>query len=588
MCGIVGYIGKEKKVNDLINLLSMLEYRGYDSAGISSCYNGDFEIYKECGPIDNLRKIVPQDMVVNEMIGHTRWATHGASTKENAHPHQSNDKKWIMVHNGIIENYLTLKSSLHGEVASQTDTAVLVEYIAEHQVQSFYDFVNLFKNVTGSYAIICQNTEKPNELFVAKKNSPLYYSFDDDGDVYLASDPMCFTSFTNKYKTFDDNEFAHIVGKDIEVCNGDCCKLNKAFKYFENETCGITKEGYDHYMIKEINEQPEALLRMVHFYKKQEFLKKFDADFISKFKSVRLVGCGTAYHASVLGAKYFEKITGITAWAEISSEFIYNTHAFDSDSTLCIFVSQSGETADTIQALNIEKERGSTCIALTNVGYSTLAQKSDYVLPLCAGPEVSVASTKAYTCQLGALYLLAHHFANPTSQKGFDDIERIAHKLFDFDVDKVEKIAEFMADKREAIYIGKDMDFLTAREGALKIKETCYINANACQSGELKHGYIAIIDKDMPLVVIATDRRLNGRTLCACCEACARGARRIMISNEFMDEQDDFCIKLVDEEDLLMPIITAVPLQYLAYRVSILKGINPDKPRNLAKSVTVE
>ena len=586
MCGIIGYIGKPKKVSKIVDLLSILEYRGYDSSGISELHNNTFFIKKKVGVISNLKNSLGTGWTTSNLIAHTRWATHGASKLENAHPHISHNKKWVMVHNGIIENYKELKASLKNPTVGETDTEVLVEYIAENNVSDFEGFVKIFKKVRGSYAIICQNSEKPDELFVAKKSSPLYMSTDKDNDIFLASDPICFAEFTDTYKAFNDNEFAHIKGQQIYIVDSDLKPVIKESLKLNDQFIENTKSHYDHYMLKEIYEQPDALRRQVEFYRDRKVLEKFNKEFLSQFNYVKFIGCGTTYHACMIGAKYFEQIAKIPASAEIASEFIYNQNALNYKKTLFILISQSGETADTINALKIAKENGATCVALTNVTYSTLAQKADIVLPACAGPEISVASTKAYVCQLSALYLLANALKDQNNTKCYDEIIDLSKQVLDFDKDKIEEIAKFLLDKNDVVFIGKDFDFVTAREGALKMKEITYINANACPAGELKHGYLALISKDTPLIVVASNPAINSKTMNASSEASARGAKRIVLSNE--ENHADFNLSLGCKNPLLMPITSIVPLQYLAYRVSVLKGNNPDKPRNLAKSVTVE
>lgn len=593
MCGIIGYIGQPRKAEEIVDILSLLEYRGYDSAGISGIgASGGCKIVKEVGPISILREKISHDWLITNAIAHTRWATHGASTLQNAHPHQSFNKQWVMVHNGIIENYKELRSKLitdfHCDITSgETDTQILVEYIAQKNIKSFEDFVKIFQEVKGSYAIICQNSQKPNELYIAKKNSPLYIASDKDNNIFLASDPMCFSKYTNVYKTFNDNEFAHIHDQKIFIVDSELRPVIKESSKLMDDLIEQTKLDYAHFMLKEINEQPDALRRQVDFYKEQKILQKFNAAFLSCFNQIKLVGCGTAYHACMLGAKYIENILSIPAFAEIASEFVYNTNIFDPKHTLYIFVSQSGETADTIKALNIQKQKGATCIALTNVAYSTLSQQADYCLPICAGPEVSVASTKAYTCQLSALYLFANALkTNEDLEKAYNNIIELSTKLFDFNREEADKAAKYIASKRDAVFIGKNFDFITAKEGALKIKEITYVNANACPSGELKHGYLAIIEEGTPLVVVATDEELNSKVFNSSSEAVARGAVEIVISTD--DHECKHLIKIKKINPLLMPMLSIVPIQYIAYKASVLKGINPDKPRNLAKSVTVE
>ena len=584
MCGIVGYIGKKTECKHIIEKLKRLEYRGYDSAGIATVEDGKIICYKQSGPISNLETIIPENLETKCAIAHTRWATHGSTTQENAHPHSSKSGKWTIVHNGIIENYIELRNNLSYKPVSDTDTAVVAQYLEEIEVDDIEDFIEAFSKIDGSYSIVAVNSDKPSELFLAKNKSPLYVATK-DGSYLICSDPICFVGFASEYYEFKDGEFAHI-GKSIEFYGADG-KIGKETVGLDETISSFSKNDYEHFMIKEILEEPEALERQVEFYKYNSVFEKFSRDFIEKFSKVFLVGCGTAYHASLMGAKFFRKRLNIQAEAEISSEFIYSKPIFADDKTLFIFVSQSGETADTLMAANIAKNFGSTTIALTNVLYSSLAKKVDYVLPVCAGPEIAVASTKAYVNQLSALYMLSAYLAGDLPNEIFNKIMRVSKKISSFDTKEIDRIANKIKNLKNPIFIGKDLDYITALESSLKLKEITYINATSYPSGELKHGFLALVQKNTPIFVFCSQKDLFAKTVNASQEAIARGANRILITN--IKQRGKNGVIFIDEPDeMLSSMLFIAPMQYLAYRVSILKGINPDKPRNLAKSVTVE
>ena len=586
MCGIVGYVGKKKKIKDIIGKLKKLEYRGYDSSGIASSEDGVVTCYKEVGCIDNLSKLVPDDADTMCAIAHTRWATHGKPLTKNAHPHASNGGLWTLVHNGIIENYLELKENLQ-QIDSDTDSAVVAELLEERGVSSFEEFVDTFSVVNGSYSIVAMNKNKPQELFLAKNKSPLYVA-NCEGDYLVASDPICFVGVAKEYYEFVDGDFAHIDENGITFY-AKKEKIAKQTTLMDDSFENCSDEGYDHYMLKEIYEEPEALRRQVRYYSEHRVFDKFDKDFMSQFEEVVFVGCGTAYHAALIGANYFRKQLNIKARAEVASEFIYSKPLFASEKMLFIFVSQSGETADTLMAALMAEERGATTIALTNVLYSSLAKKTDYVLPVCAGPEIAVASTKAYVCQLSAIYMLTSYLRNFEGYEVdfYGEVLKLADKALSFDMEKIERIAEEIKDSTTPLFIGKDLDFTTAMEASLKLKEVSYINATNYSSGELKHGFLALVEEGTPLFVFCTQSEIAGKSINAASEAMSRGAVKYMITNIHQDDEEN-AIYIDDKNELTASILAIIPMQYLAYKVSTAKGINPDKPRNLAKSVTVE
>lgn len=590
MCGIVGYVGLPKKSSYLISKLKLLEYRGYDSAGYANLLRGNIEIIKEVGSIDNL-EAEHQETNINCAIAHTRWATHGKVTQTNSHPHSSINNSWTIVHNGIIENYEQLSSILKFSPVSDTDTAVVAQFLEEEKVDDIFGFIDAFSKLKGSFAVCAINKDQEDTLYLAKRKSPLFVSQNKSGETLVASDPICFKDFSKLYYMFEDDEFAIVKNKKIIFYNKNAKIIKKqlinAEKFFDN----YGKNGYSSFMLKEIFEESDALKSQVNYYKDQDLFKNLDLKFLNKFNKIKLIGCGTAYNASVIGARYFQKLLGKNAEADFASEFIYNTPVFADKKTLFIFVSQSGETADTLMALELAKKKGSTCIALTNVIYSSLAKKADIVLPVCAGVEVAVASTKAYVCQLSALYILASHFANLMHNKNIDfygDILSVSKKILSFDKENLNSLANIFKDIKECIFIGKDMDYVSAQEAALKLKETTYICASSHPSGELKHGYLALIEEDTPIIAFAGQSELLIKTKNSVKEAVSRGAFPIIFTNS-SDMPEEFKTIYIDEKnELLMPMLSIAPLQYMACKISELKNINPDKPRNLAKSVTVE
>lgn len=588
MCGIVGYIGKNKNIIDIVKTLKKLEYRGYDSSGILAVLDsGETLKVKKTGNISNLESAVP-DKMCRVAIAHTRWATHGKPTEENAHPHSSCGGEWSVVHNGIIENYLALKQGLKNKPQSQTDTAVVAEVLEEKNAENILDFIDVMGLLDGSYAIVATSKKDKNSIFLARNKSPLYVSIDDDNNVLVASDPICFVGFSKTYYSLKNQEYAVAKNGTIDFYDKTKNQILKTKEVLGEDFELANKSHYKHFMLKEIMEEPEALKRLIRTYRDSGIINKFNHEFINSFNEVKFVGCGTAFNAGLVGARYFEKLTGKKAQAVVSSEFIYSEPVFADSKTLFVFVSQSGETADTLRAVEVAKQHNATTIALTNVLYSSLAKQTDFVLPVCAGPEIAVASTKAYVCQLAALYMLASKISNK-HRDFFEDIEGVANKILNFDFKKIDGMAEGLKSKSDAIFIGKDIDYITAGEASLKLKEVGYINSAHYTSGELKHGYLALVEKGTPLIVCANNKKTNQKTFNAASEAVSRGAYEIVLTNEKIEENNSRKVIFFDEEnELLLPLLTIVPLQYLAYKVSVLKNINPDQPRNLAKSVTVE
>ncbi len=591
MCGIVGYIGNRQKVNYLIDKLSLLEYRGYDSAGFANLNNGKITYKKKTGRIINLRQEISSNLSVSCAIAHTRWATHGKVTETNSHPHLSAKNSWAIVHNGIIENYEELRLKLKEKPVSDTDTAVIAEMLEEQNVQTIKDFIQSFSGVVGSFAIaaVCSKLEKT--MFLARRKSPLFVAKNSVGDFLVASDPICFKDFSTNYYLFEDDEFGIISDGKINFYNIDGEEIKKTKLNLSGLFESYGKNGHSSFMMKEIFDEAEALKNQVAYYKNQNLFEALGSEFLSSFKRIKLIGCGTAYHASEIGARYFQKLLKIPASADYASEFIYNTPLLDDSETLFIFVSQSGETADTLGALKLAKGINAKCVCLTNVLYSSLARLSDIVLPVCAGVEVAVASTKAYTCQLSALYMLTSHLKNikeNSSINFYDDILKVSEKVLKLNFQKLNNIAADLKDCKECIFIGKDIDYITAKEASLKLKETTYINSSSYPSGELKHGYLALVEEGTKVFAIACEKDLNIKTINSVKEAEARGAKITILTNDSGQKNEDNVIFFEEQNELLLPILSIAPIQYLSCKTSEQKGINPDRPRNLAKSVTVE
>ncbi len=592
MCGIVGYCGKKIPAKKILQALKKLEYRGYDSAGISVLNNKEITTHKQAGKIDELINNLPGNLSTTCAISHTRWATHGKANYENAHPHSSHSGTWTIVHNGIIENYKELKEKTKHPIISDTDTAVLAEYLEENNAQNITSFISIFKDVKGSFAIAAINKKESNTLYIAKKNSPLFICVNSD-EIWVASDPISMPPNYDYLYEFLDNEFAVVSDNKIIFYDINENTIDKKPSKI-NETFEETNlQNYPHFMLKEIEEERNAIINQVDTYRSKNTLKYYDYDYIKRFEHIKFIGCGTAYHAGLMGARFIEKLVGIKCSTEIASEFIYKEPILDDKNTLFIFISQSGETADTLRALEIVKKKGFDNIALTNVLYSSIARLASHTLPTVAGPEIAVASTKAFVCQLTALYMFACHLHNVKENNFIDyekDILSIANNILSFDRDKINSIAKEIYNDSTAIFLGKDLDYIIAMESSLKLKEISYINSTSYPSGELKHGFLALVEEGTPLIIFATGSDIQiSKTINAAHESSARGAKEILITNRYehyLEHKNSIYINSANP--LLAPILAIAPMQYLAYKVSTLKGYNPDQPRNLAKSVTVE
>lgn len=608
MCGIIGYVGDEQRAMEVIlDGLSKLEYRGYDSAGLAIIENGKIFIEKKSGKLENLRNALKgkkESAYVG--IGHTRWATHGNPTDENSHPHFSSDRKVAVVHNGIIENYLELKEELTKEgyvFTSQTDSEVVAHLFSKHYDG---DMLSTLRKVTerirGSYALGIIERENPDRLVCVRKESPLIIGLG-KGKNFIASDVPAILKYTREVIFLDNSEMA-IVEKDrVGVYDSQGKKLEKAISKIEWDMEQANKGGYPHFMLKEIEEQPEVIEKTLDVYMntngKVDFsssLKKLD---LSKIKEIYIVACGTAYHAGLQGAYFFKKISGIKTEVDIASEFRYSDPFID-ESTLAIFISQSGETLDTLMAMKMAKEKGATTLAITNVLGSTISREADMVIYTLAGPEISVASTKAYTAQVTLFYLLALYFGEKKmliDGNKYESYLDIIHMLSDQVkkvIDKKEQIraiANKIKDKRNGFFIGRGIDDKCGREGSLKMKEITYIHTEAFSAGELKHGTIALIEEGTIVIAIATQEDMIEKIISNIKEVKARGAYVIALTKEKYKNVADISDEIIlidDVEDILAPTVANISLQLLAYYTAVEKGLDVDKPRNLAKSVTVE
>lgn len=593
MCGIVGYIGKDiEKI--IISKLKKLEYRGYDSAGIAVGNADGYKVFKAKGEIKNLEKIIEITPQADIGIGHTRWATHGKPDEINAHPHISTNKQWALVHNGIIENYAEIKEKLIAQgmtFYSQTDSETIAKLLEYYEFKDGLE--SIFKTISaldGSYALaVLHNQER--KIFFAKNKSPLYVALK-NGEALLASDVICFGGFAEEYYVIEDGEFGFTDGKDLVIRNdfGKVCKTAvKLAADFSTE-----ENVYDHFMIKEIYDTKNALLSNLEYYSVENNYKKlYDTD-ISYFDKVVLVGCGTAYHACLSGARFFREKINVDCFTEVASEFRYS-HPKINEKTIVFLVSQSGETADTLAAYDLAHKAGAKTVAIVNVEYSTLAKSADVSMPIKAGVEVAVASTKAYSAQVLTLYIAAMIF--DAKKKGnkvcLDNINDLVRTFEYGNIALYKEIAETLRYQQKIFMIGRGADYCSANEASLKIKETSYINSDTYYAGELKHGFLALIDDMTYVVVFATEKDVLSKTLSNAEEAYSRGAKLILftcfddIDKEFKDKCF-FIVKIRNTGCGLQAIENIVPWQLIAYYTSVSKGINPDKPRNLAKSVTVE
>jgi len=600
MCGIVGYIGQQDAKKILINGLKKLEYRGYDSAGIGLLNQSGVHVFREKGRIADLEAIVDWNITASVGIGHTRWATHGEPNRENAHPHQSASGRLTLVHNGVIDNYEKLKEQyLAGvQLKSDTDTEVIVQLV-EVFISEGLEVAEAFRKTLsllhGSYAIAMIDAETPDTLFVGKNKSPLLVGLGEGFNV-VASDAMAMLQVTHQFVELMDEEIVLVKKDSITIETLDGKKVQRNPFTAELDASDIEKGTYPHYMLKEIDEQPAVMRKLVTAYRDDNGDIKLDSNIREAVKAadrLYIIAAGTSYHAGLVGKQLLERIAGVPTEVHIASEFAYNMPLI-SKNPLFIFISQSGETADSRGVLVHVKKLGFKTLTITNVPGSTLSREADYTLLLHAGPEIAVASTKAYTAQIAVLAILSVATAEAKGLQPKIDLMKelsIAANAMQTLVDQKEMIEDiarkYLSTSRNAFFIGRAVDYYVALEAALKLKEISYIQAEGFAGGELKHGTIALIEKGTPVIAIATQFHVNGNIRSNLKEVTARGAHACIVSMEGLNEAADQIV-LPEVHDLLTPLVSVVPLQLLAYYAALHRGNDVDKPRNLAKSVTVE
>lgn len=589
MCGIVGYAGKTNVIKNIMTGLKSLEYRGYDSSGIAYLdKNNNIKIYKKVGQIKNLDQILNYEDEASLGISHTRWATHGGVTDTNAHPH--NQGKITLVHNGIIENYEELKKELEKEgynFKSSTDSevaAALIDKLYKENKDMLKTLVKLKEILKGSYAFNIINSDIPNKIYGIRKDVPLIVGVSDHGNMF-ASDIPAILHVTNKYIVLNNNEIVELEQDNIKYYNSEGKEITKEVKEYAGTIDSISKNGYDHFMLKEINEESEVVKNILNLYTKNNKIK--DIYNIKKYKNIDIVACGSASFAGQIGKYYIEKYANIKTEVYYASEYRYQKNFFTKD-TLVILISQSGETADTLAALKLAKENGINTLAIVNRRDSSIAREADSVIYTEAGIEVAVATTKAYLAQVLILLLLAFKDNNKET-KLLEDLKLLPNLITKY-INEYDysNIANILKDKEHIFYLGRGIDYYLSMEGSLKLKEISYIHSEAFQAGELKHGSISLIDKDFGVVSVVTDKTISDKTISNLKEVSARGAKIITITNIKDNNFADYTILVEDYDEILNPLLVIVPMQMLAYNVAKLRNCDIDKPRNLAKSVTVE
>lgn len=581
MCGIIGYVGEKRfSIDVIIDGLKHLEYRGYDSAGIAYVKDNNVVIEREVGRISNLESVLKKD-TSHIGIGHTRWATHGKPTKENAHPHKVGNI--TLVHNGIIDNFMELKSTLMSEgytFKSDTDTEVAAAYIDSlykennDMIKSLSICVNKF---LGSYAFGIINELETDVLYALRKDSPLIIGVGEN-ENFIASDVPSILKYTNKYIDIENDEIVKITKDKVTVYDKNCNIINKEISVFEGDANLVEKNGYETYMLKEIHEEAEVI--------KKTSESSIDFD-ITKYDEIDIVACGSAYHAGLVGKYMIEKLCNIKVNVCIASEYQYDKH-FYKGKTLVIAISQSGETADTKKCVNIANEMGVDTLGIVNVKGSSIARICKHVIYTLAGPEIAVATTKAYLAQITTLILLA--VKNSKEKIITEDLQKLPYYIETLINKDYTSLANMLYTKDDIYFIGRGIDYALCMEGSLKLKEISYIHSEAYAAGELKHGTISLISEGTPVIVVATSDELYLKTISNAKEVKARGAYVILVTDKEVINEGvyDELISIPKVTEELRPILTIIPLQLISYEVAKLKGNDIDKPKNLAKSVTVE
>ena len=598
MCGIIGYIGKNNALKVITDGLKQLEYRGYDSAGIAIKNNNEIKIFKSVGKIKELEKKIDYTIQSDIGIGHTRWATHGSVNITNSHPHKVGSI--TLVHNGIIENYEQLKQELiknNYQLKSDTDTEIACGYIdyLYQKDKNIITTLNKIKDIfKGSYAFAIL-VDNDNYLYATRKDSPLIIA-KGENENYLASDVPAILKYTNQYYLLDNYEIAILEKDNIKILK-DNKEIKKELLTFNYNIETSLKNGYDHFMLKEINEQDKLVESLINIYlqDKKTLLNKMP-DF-KKYNQIHIVACGSAYHAGLVGKYLIEKYANTKVYVEVASEYRYNKLFFDKK-TLVIIISQSGETADSLASLRIAKENKIDTLAIVNVYGSSIAREASKTLYINAGCEIAVATTKAYTLQLLMLSFIALAMGiqkELIDDSSFEDIKKYYTKLPQLMHNEIKRdlinIAKNIYKKNNIFFIGRGIDYALSLEGSLKLKEISYIHSEAYPAGELKHGTISLIEKNTPVIAIVTDENIYEKTISNIKEVASRGAYVILIISKHLDKDGDFYNEkiVIENTDSLINSLTAIiPLQLLAYNIALLKGCDIDKPRNLAKSVTVE
>lgn len=606
MCGIVGYVGERECADVLVDGLKKLEYRGYDSAGIAVFERDKIVVEKSKGKLNDLIEKMAREKKPHGHcgIGHTRWATHGEPSDINSHPH--GNKRVTIVHNGIIENYKQIKDFLINQgygFESETDTETVAKLLDYYYNGNPVETISkMIDKVEGSYALGILFRDYPDTIFAVRKESPLIVGVGKN-ENFIASDVPAILKYTKDYYLLEQNEIAIITEKEVKICTTDGEPITKELQTADWDIDAAEKGGYEHFMLKEINEQPTAIKTTIspRIQDGMPYLEEsgLTMDMLKNYKRIYIVACGTAMHAGLVGKYIIEKLARIEVTVDIASEFRYRDPIIEEED-LVILVSQSGETADTYAALKLAKEKGATTLSIVNVKGSTIARESDIVIYTHAGPEISVASTKAYSVQLSIMYLLAFELAYAKGKITEDKCRKLTKALIDIpdrlkDVldlkEKCQFIASRLVNADSLLYIGRGLDYALSMEGSLKLKEISYIHSESYAAGELKHGTISLVTDDMPVIAVATQSDLIEKTVSNVKEVKSRGAKVAIICTEDVELENDvadYLVKMPKLDDILMPMLAAVPMQYIAYYTAVLKGCDVDQPRNLAKSVTVE
>ena len=614
MCGIVGYVGNKKASPILIDGLLKLEYRGYDSAGISTIENGEISNIKDKGRVNNLNNIPEINKVTGTIgIAHTRWATHGRPAKNNSHPHLDNSNTFSVVHNGIIENYKELRDFLNSQgytFYSETDTETIPNlihyYFSLDEKNDDSKFLRAVKtacdNLNGSYAIEVISHLYPDKMIVVRHDSPLVIG-KGENENYIASDIPAILSYTKDFYILNDNEYVEIYTDKMNFYDSNLNKIEKEIKNISWDATSAEKNGFEHYMLKEIHEQPNTIRETIGSRLDPNSPCNFDdinfsKEYLEHLNKIYIVACGTAMHAGLANKGLIESLCKIPVEVDIASEFRYRNPLID-DKTLVILISQSGETADTIAALKLARSSGAKTLAISNVIGSSITREADISIYTHAGPEIAVASTKAYTSQVVLLGLLGIYFAETLNRCDMSIVNKLKQDILELPakvnkvlddsmINDIRKFAKEISSAEDVYFLGRGIDYTVCLEGSLKLKEISYIHSDAYASGELKHGPIALIETNVPVIGVITDESLVEKSISNLQEVITRGAKVLAVTNQNINSNNINIIKIPETNRFISPILSVVPLQLLAYYVSLEKGLDVDKPRNLAKSVTVE